>query len=536
MAQPQHPLINVLKAKQNAMNRECQKFQRQIKAITDEMVHSNAGREDLSRRRAQINRLCNDYSATINQLEIRSFVECERSIRGVAGSVGVSLRSGPVIKMQSASTSKGGVAHKQWRCEPCGLSYTAQSSLRRHNRKNHGARSADIDSDSECATNSDADYLSDADSSDGGRTPSIYSTVKQRAAPRPACFCGADFANKKYLHQHLLNVHKVNPYECGEADCSERFRTKKDLDRHRSAAHSVTASRPFSCSKCGATFPSKYAGHMSAAHRASRSCSGSVAVAAAAATAHRGRKLQGTAEAEVAPKCKASVDEMEENLFGRTMAQHAAAKLYCVCKGPDDGRPMLQCDHCREWYHLECVAVTDHEAEANRGFKFKCPVCNGDGATASFNSPQSELSEGTGGVEEGPRKTEGDEDHDDDDDDDDVAATAASSESAASAASATSSESAESAVAGIAGDDAAVCCCGDRAEGEGIGCSDCSVFYHFSCVGLLEETARNLSDYKCPQCRTRSEHSGAESTAMPRLEAMAVAQSDAPPTPSNDRL
>ena len=78
MADSQHLLIAVLKAKQNDMNRECQQFQQRIKQITAQIMQSNNS-ADHDRLRQQINRICNDYSSSINRLEFRCFDECERS-------------------------------------------------------------------------------------------------------------------------------------------------------------------------------------------------------------------------------------------------------------------------------------------------------------------------------------------------------------------------------------------------------------------------------------------------------------------------
>ena len=32
-------------------------------------------------------------------------------------------------------------------------------------------------------------------------------------------------------------------------------------------------------------------------------------------------------------------------------------EVLCVCRGRDDGRPLVQCDACRTWYHLECIGI-----------------------------------------------------------------------------------------------------------------------------------------------------------------------------------
>ena len=48
-------------------------------------------------------------------------------------------------------------------------------------------------------------------------------------------------------------------------------------------------------------------------------------------------------------------------------------KVYCTCRGPDDGSLMVQCDQCDEWYHGRCVEITPDEA-ADLG-KYYCSAC-----------------------------------------------------------------------------------------------------------------------------------------------------------------
>ena len=46
---------------------------------------------------------------------------------------------------------------------------------------------------------------------------------------------------------------------------------------------------------------------------------------------------------------------------------------YCLCQKPYDGRFMVQCDVCDEWYHGSCIDITPQEAEQLD--KFICPGC-----------------------------------------------------------------------------------------------------------------------------------------------------------------
>jgi hypothetical protein len=48
-------------------------------------------------------------------------------------------------------------------------------------------------------------------------------------------------------------------------------------------------------------------------------------------------------------------------------------RVYCFCRQPWQGRFMIQCDHCQEWYHGSCVDITQTEAfDINL---YKCKDC-----------------------------------------------------------------------------------------------------------------------------------------------------------------
>ncbi|XP_069193733.1 nucleosome-remodeling factor subunit BPTF-like [Procambarus clarkii] len=47
--------------------------------------------------------------------------------------------------------------------------------------------------------------------------------------------------------------------------------------------------------------------------------------------------------------------------------------LYCVCRQPYDGKFMVQCDMCAEWFHGVCVGVT--LASVRSKPEYACPRC-----------------------------------------------------------------------------------------------------------------------------------------------------------------
>ena len=48
--------------------------------------------------------------------------------------------------------------------------------------------------------------------------------------------------------------------------------------------------------------------------------------------------------------------------------------VYCICRKPDRGDLMVQCDTCTEWFHGTCVGITATEALNMK--MFKCPPCS----------------------------------------------------------------------------------------------------------------------------------------------------------------
>lgn len=53
---------------------------------------------------------------------------------------------------------------------------------------------------------------------------------------------------------------------------------------------------------------------------------------------------------------EASQDHFDEisvpgNLAMKRQSPAAAAEVFCICRGPDDGSLMIECNYCSEWYN-----------------------------------------------------------------------------------------------------------------------------------------------------------------------------------------
>ena len=42
--------------------------------------------------------------------------------------------------------------------------------------------------------------------------------------------------------------------------------------------------------------------------------------------------------------------------------------IYCECRCPDDGKQMIECEKCKEWFHATCVTIKSAK-------NYKCTFC-----------------------------------------------------------------------------------------------------------------------------------------------------------------
>ena len=52
-------------------------------------------------------------------------------------------------------------------------------------------------------------------------------------------------------------------------------------------------------------------------------------------------------------------------------SREESVRLYCLCKRPNDGFFMIQCDRCKEWFHGACVQV--RQGQYGRDDPYFCP-------------------------------------------------------------------------------------------------------------------------------------------------------------------
>ena len=54
----------------------------------------------------------------------------------------------------------------------------------------------------------------------------------------------------------------------------------------------------------------------------------------------------------------------------RRVVHEIKKRLYCTCRAPDDGKPMIRCCACTQCFHPECIGVETQTV------KWKCPTCS----------------------------------------------------------------------------------------------------------------------------------------------------------------
>ena len=59
-------------------------------------------------------------------------------------------------------------------------------------------------------------------------------------------------------------------------------------------------------------------------------------------------------------------------------------RIYCSCRQADDGRDMIRCDGCEDWFHTNCVKISKMKFKTIRNKSWVCNACK-----VSSNAPSS---------------------------------------------------------------------------------------------------------------------------------------------------
>ena len=92
--------------------------------------------------------------------------------------------------------------------------------------------------------------------------------------------------------------------------------------------------------------------------------------------------------------------------------------VYCVCRKPNDGSPMIGCSRCDEWYHFRCIGLNKKRAADIE--EYECDRCGGGTRWKSKAKADSKgEDDGDEYVDTGDAVEDEEEDEDEDQEDDD---------------------------------------------------------------------------------------------------------------------
>ena len=58
------------------------------------------------------------------------------------------------------------------------------------------------------------------------------------------------------------------------------------------------------------------------------------------------------------------------------VVQTKLSVFFCICRLPNDGKPMIKCKKYRECYHAQCIGLNQINLEKFRSTDWYCPNCD----------------------------------------------------------------------------------------------------------------------------------------------------------------
>ncbi|XP_047512603.1 CXXC-type zinc finger protein 1-like isoform X1 [Pieris napi] len=86
-----------------------------------------------------------------------------------------------------------------------------------------------------------------------------------------------------------------------------------------------------------------------------------------------------------------------------TSLLNQAGQAYCICRSSDSSRFMIACDACEEWYHGDCINISEKEAKYIKNYF--CDRCREEDPSLKTKfRPQKRENDGDSGRDEGRKK------------------------------------------------------------------------------------------------------------------------------------
>jgi hypothetical protein len=190
----------------------------------------------------------------------------------------------------------------------------------------------------------------------------------------------------------------------------------------------------------------------------------------------------------------------------------AKKKLYCICQTPyDNSRLMVGCDICNNWFHVQCVGLSDDQVQDIE--TYVCETCKDDDAESETLEANGQLSDA------------GDEENLDEVDSQLIIetppilpppkkksitpkkVTPAKNKSPTKSTVAQKTKKAnQNSGGGVKDESELYCLCRMPYDDSQfyICCDSCQDWFHGRCVGVVQSEASAIEEYICPKCKKDS--------------------------------
>ena len=93
------------------------------------------------------------------------------------------------------------------------------------------------------------------------------------------------------------------------------------------------------------------------------------------------RITNGQSIGNILKSAKRTLDLTRDKYVETEKESSSLEALYCFCREEEGVKTMIQCDICKEWYHISCIGGEDWNVSNDENTVFVCPICDINGNT-----------------------------------------------------------------------------------------------------------------------------------------------------------